>query len=171
MAASSGTRGCGLDSVVVHLTMLIGIPMAGSVGVIVTTLFIYQRWSAQTSRAAAGQVWAARCVDPRRPKAWRTLCLENDGVVLRGIRHKVVAQWQWSQIVEAVEGPVRPFEALISHNGLILHLADGHTMSFLFPSRSAMRYPAERLDEALNQVRRRLERPRPPSGPATEVAD
>lgn len=91
--------------------------------------------------------------------------------MLRGIRHKVVAQWPWSQIVEVVEGPVRPFEALISHNGLILYLADGHTMSFLFPSRSTMRYPAERLDEALNQFRRRLERPRPSSGPATEVAD
>lgn len=40
-------------------------------------------------------------------------------------------------------------------------LADGSTASFLFPSRSSLHYPAERLDEALEQVKRHLEAARP----------
>jgi hypothetical protein len=92
-------------------------------------------------------------------------------VVLRGIKHDVVAQWPWGQIVEAVEGPVRPFEALVSHQGLILQLADGSTASFLFPSRSTMRYPAELLDEALRQVRSCLRSPGPMSGQSAEPAE
>lgn len=160
-----------MDPVAVRLTTLVGIPMVALVGVIVMTLFAYQRWSAGRGRDVPGQAWTTRCVDPQRPDAWRTLCFEPDGLVLRGIKHKVVDRWTWSQIVKAVEGPVRPFGALISHNGLILHLADGNTMSFLFPSRSTMRYPAERLDEALRQVRSRLDAPGPTSGRATAVTD
>lgn len=145
-----------MDSLAAHLTLIIGIPVFVLLAATVITIVAYGRWSSRTVRTASGHAWSTACVDPRRPAAPRTLCLEDDGLTLRGARGKVVAQWPWMQIVEAVEGPVRPFNAVVSHQGLILHLTDGSTMGFLFPSRSTLRYPPQRLEEALREVSGRV---------------
>lgn len=150
-----------MDSVPVRLVMFFGVPVVVLVAVSVIALLTYQHRAARAVRTAPGDGWTTTCIDPLRPAALRTLCVGSDSLVLRGRHHEVLAQWQWSQIVNAVRGPVRAFEALVEHQGLILQLADGSSVSLLFPSRSTMRFPAERLDEALRHVNAHLRGPGP----------
>jgi hypothetical protein len=98
--------------------------------------------------------WAAGCVEPANPRAWRVLVIDGAGVHLwRTSGHEVKA-WAWPTITRAAPGPVRPFGSLVTHQGVHLVLIDGSSVEFLFPLRSPLRDPPELLQRAMQELAR-----------------
>lgn len=98
--------------------------------------------------------WAAACVDPRRPRAWRVLVIDAAGLRLLGVRGGEVRCFPWADVRGAVAADLRTAGAVVSHRGLQVELTDGSTTGFLFPSRTTLRYPAELVDRARYEVAR-----------------
>ena len=136
--------------------------------VLAGTVAWYRRRVGHAAHLAGPGSWAAACVDPTDPRAWRVLVIDGVGVHLRGTSGREVQTWPWSAISSATAGPVRPVASAVSHRGLHLTLADASSAEFLFPSRSTLRYPPELLESAMRELVRygRAEEGRPDPGAA-----
>jgi len=134
-----------LVGIVVLALVVVALVLAGTAG-------WYRRRVAHAAHLAGPGSWAAACVDPTDPRAWRVLVIDGVGVHLRRTSGREVQTWPWSTIASATGGPVRPVASAIAHRGLHLALADGSSRAFLFPSRSTLRYPPELLESAMREL-------------------
>jgi hypothetical protein len=133
--------------IVVLSFAVVGLVLAGAVAG-------YRRRVGRAARLAGPGAWAAACVDPTNPRAWRVLVIDEVGVHLRRTDGRDVRTWAWPTITHASTGPVRPVASAVTHQGLHPALADGASADFLFPSRSTVSYPSALLAGAMREPAR-----------------
>lgn len=123
--------------------------------VLVTTVGLYNRKIRSLSTSVGKGGWAAPCVDQQAPRRWHALLVDAVGVRLVGRSGDVRRNWRWQSIRDVT---VERFPlALVSHAGVVLHLADGSTAELLLPSRTTLAYPPARAEAAASEIRKRLD--------------
>ena len=123
--------------------------------VCVVSISLYNRKLHRLTALAGSSSWGAPCVDPDNLRAWEALLVDAAGVRVVGRSGVVRRDWKWESIrdVTVERFPV----ALVTHMGVVLHLADDSNAELLLPSRTTLAYPLARAEAAANEIRQRLD--------------